>query len=141
MSTLKLTYDGDQHGTAVKEPEHKSVEIGCIQHGVKSDELSAGDLVGLGVAGCMLFSMGHQADAEGLDLRGTVVDVKFSISKQHPQYMDSITLVFAMPKGISQADRAKLEAAAERCPLKTSFRPETKISYEYTYYEDMAPAD
>ena len=41
MNTLKLTYDGDQHATAVKEPQHRSVAIDCPFTG-KGEELSPG---------------------------------------------------------------------------------------------------
>jgi hypothetical protein len=69
MSTVKLTYDADRHGIAVKEPGHGSVAIGCTYHGPEIEELSAGDLVATGVAGCMLFSMGAQASLDELEFR------------------------------------------------------------------------
>ena len=60
MSTLQMTYDGDQHVTALKEPEHKSVAIDCGLTG-KGEEMSPGNLLGASVASCMLLSMGALA--------------------------------------------------------------------------------
>jgi hypothetical protein len=44
MSALRLEYDGDQHGTAYKEPQNKKVSIDCPFTG-KGDEFSPGNLV------------------------------------------------------------------------------------------------
>ena len=32
MSTVRLTYDADKHGLAVKEPGHQSMAMGCTYH-------------------------------------------------------------------------------------------------------------
>ena len=98
MSTVQLTYNADRHGIAVKEPGHKSVAIGCTYHGAAIDDLSAGDLVATGVAGCMLFSMGVQARNDELDIKGTVVDVAFTMTDKPSPHMDNITLIFHMPR-------------------------------------------
>ena len=89
MSTVELTYDADKHGIAVKEPGHKSVAFGCTYHGPEIEELSAGDLVATGVAGCMLFSMGVQARQDELDIKGTVVDVAFTMTDKRSQWIAS----------------------------------------------------
>jgi uncharacterized OsmC-like protein len=138
MSTVQLIYDADRHGLAVKEPGHKSVALGCTYHGPEIEELSAGDLVATSVAGCMLFSMGVQARHDGLDIKGTVVDVAFAMTDVPFPHMDSITLAFNMPRDYAPKDREKLEKAAGRCPIKASFRPETKITAKYNYAGKMA---
>jgi uncharacterized OsmC-like protein len=138
MSTVKLTYDADRHGIAVKEPGHKSVALGCTYHGPEIEELSAGDLVAIGVAGCMLFTMGVQARHDKLDIAGTVVDVAFTMTDKPFPHMDSITLVFNMPHDYTPIERETLEKAAGRCPIKASFRPETRIIAKYNYVSEMA---
>jgi uncharacterized OsmC-like protein len=133
MITVKLTYDADKHGIAVKEPGHRSVAIGCNYHGPEIEELSAGDLVATGVAGCMLFSMGVQARHDELDIKGTVVDVAFTMTDKPAPHIESITVLFNMPRNFASKDREKLEKAAGRCPLKSSFRSETSIIAKYHY--------
>ena len=133
MSKVQLTYDADRHGVAVKEPGHKSVALGCNYHAADIEELSAGDLVATGVAGCMLFSMGAQARQDELDIKGTVVDVEFAITDQPFPHIEGITLVFNMPRDYAPKEREKLEKAAGRCPLKASFRPETSIIAKFNY--------
>ncbi len=132
MNSLKLTYDDNQHATALKEPQHKSVAIDCPFTG-KGEELSPGNLLGVSVAGCMLLSMGVLAQRDKLDLRGTVVDINLSETDKPFPHVDSITLAFNIPREFSASDCQKLERASALCPIKASFRDDTKISAAFNY--------
>jgi len=132
MNVLQLTYDGDQHATALKEPQHKSVAIDCPLTS-KGEELSPGNLLGVSVAGCMLLSMGALAQRDKLDLRGTVVDIQISETDKPFPHVDSIVLIFSIPRDFSATDRQKLERASGLCPIKASFRDETKIAATLNY--------
>ena len=132
MNALQLTYDGDQHATALKEPQHKSVAIDCPFSG-KGEELSPGNLLGVSVAGCMLLSMGALAKRDNLDLSETVVDIKLSETDKPFPHVDAITLEFNIPREFSATDRQKLEKASGLCPIKASFRDETKVSATFNY--------
>lgn len=134
MDTLKLTYDGDQHATALKEPQHNSVAIGC-PYTAKGDEFSPGNLLGISVAGCMLLSMGAVAQRDHLDLGGTVVDIELTETDKPFRHVDSITMEFNIPRDFSEKDRHKLEIAAGLCPIKSSFRDETTITATYNYVQ------
>jgi putative redox protein len=137
MSTLHLTYDGNQHATALKEPQHKSVAIDCPFTG-KGEELSPGNLLGVSVAGCMLLSMGAVAQRDQMDLRGTEVDIKLSETDKPFPHVDSIALAFNIPQEFSATDCQKLEKASGLCPIKASFRDETKISATFNYAASKA---
>lgn len=132
MSTLTLTYDGDQHATALKEPHHNKVAIDC-PYTAKGDEFSPGNLLAISVAGCMLLSMGAVAQRDHLDLNGTVIDIALSETDKPFPHVDSITLNFHIPREFAAADRQKLEKAAGLCPIKASFRAETEVTATYTY--------
>lgn len=132
MATLTLTYDDVQHGTALKEPQHKTVAIDCPITG-KGEEFSPGNLLGISVAGCMLLSMGAVAQRDHLDLGGTVVDIALSETDKPFPHVDTITLAFNVPQEFTAADRKKLERAAGLCPIKASFRDETTITATYDY--------
>ena len=132
MSTLKLTYEGDQHATAVREPHHNIVAIDCPIT-AKGDEFSPGNLLGLSVAGCMLLSMGAVAQRDRLDLQGTVVDIRIMETDKPFPHVKSITLNFEIPKDFSLIDRGKLERAVGLCPSKASFREKTTIDTTYDY--------
>lgn len=132
MNTLQLTYDGKQHATALKEPQHKSVAIDCPFTG-KGEELSPGNLLGISVAGCMLLSMGAVAQRDDMNLSGTVVDIKLSETNKPFPHVDAVMLDFNIPGDFSATDRQKLERASGLCPIKASFREETKISASFNY--------
>jgi len=132
MKSLKLTYDGNQHATAIREPYHNSVVINC-PFTAKGDEFSPGNLLGISVAGCMLLSMGAVAQRDQLDLDGTVVDIELTETDRPYPHVDTITLGFAIPQDFSAVDRQKLERAAGLCPIKRSFGDETTITASYHY--------
>ena len=132
MSTLKLTYDGDQHATALREPFQNTVAIDCPIT-AKGDEFSPGNLLGISVAGCMLLSMGAVAQRDHLDLCGTVIDIELTETNNPFPHVDTITLAFDIPQDFSSKDRKKLERAAGFCPIKRSFRDDTTITATYNY--------
>ena len=137
MNALRLEYDGDQHGTAIKEPQNKKVSIDCPYTG-KGEEFSPGNLVGIGVAGCMLLSMGAVAQRDKLNLQGTTIDIELTETDQPFAHIDTIQLVFNIPRRFSPTDCQKLERAAGLCPIKASFCAETSITAEFNYADAEA---
>ena len=132
MSSLKVTYDGGQHATAVNERHHNVVAIDCPFTG-KGEEFSPGSLLALSVASCLLLSMGAIAQRDDLDIKGTVVDVKIRGMEKTFPHVDAIKLALDIPRNFSEADRMKLERAAELCPVMASIREDTEISITYQY--------
>jgi len=132
MKSLKLTYDGDQHATALREPHHNTVAIDC-PFTARGDEFSPGNLLGVSVAGCMLLSMGAVAKRDQLDLSGTVVDIELTETGEPYAHVDTITLAFSVPRDFAFTDRLKMERAAELCPIKHSFGEDTVVTATYDY--------
>ena len=132
MKSLKLTYDGDQHATALKEPHHNVVAIDCPIT-AKGDEFSPGNLLGISVAGCMLLSMGAVAQRDHLDLSDTVVEIELTETSEPYPHVDSITLAFGVPRYFAFTDRLKMERAAELCPIKHSFGKDTVVTATFNY--------
>jgi uncharacterized OsmC-like protein len=133
MTTIQITYDDIQHCTALQEKNMKTVPIDCPYTG-KGLEFSSGELVAAGVASCMLMSMGSLAQRNEIDLTNTRVEADFALTKNFSR-IDSINLKVNMPSNFSRRDRIRLERAAEACPIKHSFHPDTKISVQYIYPE------
>ena len=129
--TLQVTYDGSQHCTAVLEPQGKTVATDCPYTG-KGEEYSPMNLVGTGLAGCMLISMGTLAMRDQLDISGTRVEVELAGSEKR---IEAIDLTFTMPRNFSKVERIKLERAAELCPIEHSFHPDILITVRYDYPE------
>lgn len=132
MFSLKVSYDGGQHATAVNEPHHNVVAIDCPFTG-KGEEFSPASLLAVSVASCMLLSMGAIAQRDDLDINGTVVDVKIRGMETAFPHVEAITLAFSVPQSFLESDRMKLERAAELCPVMASIREETEITVTYHY--------
>lgn len=137
MGTLKLTYDGDQHVTGVKEPNHNIVAIDCPYTG-KGDEFSPASLLGVSLASCMLLSMGAIAQHHDLNLRGTVVDIELTGMDKRLPHVDTITIAFNIPRDFSASDREILERAACICPIMACFCSDTRITTTYEYDDAKA---
>jgi len=129
--TLQVTYDGSQHCTAVLEPQGKIVATDCPYTG-KGEEYSPMNLVGTGLAGCMLISMGTLAMRDQLDISGTRVHVELGGSLKR---IETIDLTFTMSRNFSEVERIKLQRAAESCPIEHSFHPDIPITIRYDYPE------
>jgi uncharacterized OsmC-like protein len=112
MNSLQLIYDEQQHATAWKEPQHKSVAIDCPFTG-KGEELSPGNLLGISVAGCMLLSMGAVAQRDKLDLGGTVVDIELSETDKPFPHVNAVDLVFNIPRDETRISATFNYAAAK----------------------------
>lgn len=134
MSNLRVTYDGDQHCTALKESHGKTVAMDCPHTG-KGEEFSPGELVGASLAGCMFLSLGAVAQRNNLDISGACADVETSMTDKPVMRIGTITVVFTMPASLSETDRTKLERAAGLCPIKPSFHPDIPISVHFNYTE------
>ena len=132
MYTLKITYDGEQHATALNEPHHNIVAIDCPFTG-KGDEFSPASLLGISLASCMLLSMGAIAQRDHLDFKGTVVEIAFTGMDKRIPHVDTITLTFRIPQTFAEPDRDKLERAAGLCPIMASIDADTKITTTFEY--------
>jgi len=87
-------------------------------------------LVGAGLAGCMLMSMGTLAMRDKLDISGAFIDVEVSTTVTR---IGAIDLAFMMPRNFSEANHVKLKKAAWMCPIKRSFHPDVTISAHFNY--------
>ena len=134
MFRLNLTYDGEQHATALKEPHHNIVSIDCPYTG-KGEEFSPASLLSISLASCMLLSMGALAQRDGIDLTGTVVDIAFAGMEKRFPHVDSIDLVFSIPGELDEPERKKLERAAGLCPIMESIDAGTTVTTEFRYGE------
>jgi len=136
MSKLQAIYDERQHCTVVQEAKGKSVSAdACFAAGGKGDELSPAELVGAGLASCMLFTMGMVALKTGLDISGTIVDIDVSMNDNPVARIGGIGLLFIMPKPFTPTDRMKLERATGLCPIKPSLHPDIEIRADFSYPE------
>ena len=132
MSDVHTTYDEHQHCTAVKESHGKKIAMDCPYTG-KGEEFSPTNLVESALGGCMLLSMSTVAMRHGINLTDTLIDVSITSKNQPKMRFKSIDIVVTMPSDFNPVERAKLEQAAESCPIKHSFADDIPINVRYVY--------
>lgn len=139
MYDVQTTYDRLQHCTAVKRSRDKTVAMDCPYTG-KGAEFSPTNLVEAALGGCILIAMGTLAMRHGLDLSGAKIEVHIAATNQPVMRFTGVDIAVIMPKDLSAADRARLERAAEGCPIKHSFAPDVPVNVTYEYPESAGVA-
>lgn len=134
MSNVITSYDGGQRCTARDVAKKKSVAMDCPYTG-KGEELSPGNLLEAALSGCILISMGPTATREGIDLAGASISIDVASSPPPKIDYTGFKIDVNMPAGLTELQRAKLERAAETCPIKHSFKDEIELTVAY-YYPD-----
>ncbi len=129
MNRLEISYDKIQHCVVNKYPQDVSLALDCPQTGA-GREFSPTNLVGAGLAGCMLLSMGAVANKESIDIAGTKVEINMDMTANR---IGEIILDFSMPMKYSRRESDKLEASISLCPIYSSFHPDTKITVNFNY--------
>ena len=138
MGLMKIAYAGNQKCVATRAKDAKRVMVDCPI--TKGEELGPGDMIAAGLGSCMLISMAGFADRHGLDVEGSKVDVEVRFGGTPQPRISSIKVTVHVPKAYGEKDRAQLEKAANACPIKHSFGPDTKISTSFEFGEALSEA-
>jgi len=84
--------------------------------------------------GCCLISLGTLAMRREIDISGTRLDIELSWTEKMDR-IGAIDLTFTMARNYTEKERMMLERAADSCPIKHSFHPDTKITTRFIYPE------
>ena len=71
--------------------------------------------------------MGMTGQKQGLDLRGTKVEVATTMAETSPRRLGELALTFIFPRKFSEAQLAELRKAVDLCPVRNSLRPEVAV--------------
>lgn len=122
MSTLKVNYRGNlqvecehlQSGTKIL------TDAPVDNHG-KGESFSPTDLCVTSLAACMMTAMGLFAEAIGVDVTGTEIEVVKKMTTDPLRRIGEIDLVFSMPgREYSEKHKIALERAARACAVHRS---------------------
>lgn len=104
-------------------------------HGGLDEAFSPTDLVAAALGTCLMTVMAVVAERGKIDLTGATIDVEKEMSSGPVRRIGHIKTVVTMPKGLklSQADRTRLENAAQMCPVKQSLHPEVEVRLAFVY--------
>ncbi len=134
MVTIVSEYTGDLHTVCTHGPSNATIETDApVDNEGRGEAFSPTDLLGTAMGSCMLTIMGIVARRDGIALEGAKVTVQKQMSQDLPRRIVRLDVVFELPAGIDPGDRAKLQAAAEGCPVQASLRADLEVSTEYRW--------
>jgi putative redox protein len=130
-SAMSVVYDRNVHTVATHAPLKRTLPLeGCSAFGGKGLDLNPIDLVAMGLGSCLMIVMGKTAEAENLDIVGAKADVSYDLVNYR---IAQIKVAIHLPKKLSAADQARLEAASKKCPVFLAIHPDVKVSVEYVW--------
>lgn len=138
MSIVEVTYQGEGQCAALNAINSKQVSVDCSM--TRAQEFGPETLVAAGLGSCMLISMGHFADRHELDISGARADVEVNLGGKPDWHITDVDVTVHVPGAFSAQEQTGLEKAADACPIKHSFRADTKIRSRFVFGEDAGTA-
>ena len=93
--------------------------------GGTGESFSPTDVCAAALCACATTNMGFYAKTRGLDIAGTTVEIKRTMSAEPPSRIARLELEFIVPdRGFSDKDTLGFERAAKTCPVHNSLSPE-----------------
>jgi putative redox protein len=133
---IDLTYQGNLRCLATHGPSQNVLNTDApVDNGGKGENFSPTDLVATALGACVLTVMGLVAQRNSLDISGCKVHAVKEMTAMPVRRIGQLTLRVTMPAGrmFCAEDRAKLERAAEICPVKQSLHPDIALRLEFIY--------
>ena len=102
-------------------------------HG-KGERFSPTDMVATALGSCLLTTMGIKAEAMGVDLTGTTVEIT-KIMKADPRRIGGIKAHVFFVKGLEVDEQQKeiLERTARTCPVERSLHPDMELDFQFSW--------
>ncbi len=134
MVQIDVTYQGGLRCEAVHGPSGtKLVSDAPVDNHGKGESFSPTDLVATALGCCIPTIMGIIAEREKIDLTGMRITVVKEMSAQPPRRIAKLSTRIVMPKGLTEAQRAKLERAAHTCPVHQTLHGNVELPIEFVY--------
>ena len=133
---INIAYQGGLHCTATHGPSRNALTTDApVDNGGKGAAFSPTDLVATALGTCMATIMGLVAQRNNLNIEGLQIQVIKEMTADPVRRIGSLKtrLIFPRGKPLSITDRAKLEVAANACPVKQSLHPDLKLTVEFVY--------
>jgi putative redox protein len=133
---INIAYEGGLHCAATHGPSRNALTTDApVDNGGKGAAFSPTDLVATALGTCMATIMGLVAQRNNLNIDGLQIQVIKEMTADPVRRIGSLKtrLVFPRGKPLSVTDRAKMEAAANACPVKQSLHPDLKLPMEFVY--------
>ncbi len=135
---IDITYTGNLRCQAVHRPSTNTIATDApLDNGGKGALFSPTDLVATALGTCLVTIMGKVAERQGWDIRGTRVHVAKEMASAPLRRIAILRTTITLPPGRqwSDADRQRIQRAADTCPVKQSLHPDVQTPMEFIYPE------
>lgn len=136
MPTVQTTYLGDLRTQATHLQSGTTIITDApTDNNGRGEAFSPTDLVAAALGSCMMTIMGIVANRDGIDLKGSQMEITKGMSAEPPRKIAKVEVKLSMltETELSDAQKAKLERAAYTCPVALSLHPdiEQAITFEW----------
>ena len=133
MVQVTASYQGEKHCEVQHGPSGSLLETDApVDNDGKGERFSPTDLMGAALSTCILTVMSIVAERDGVDLRGTRVEVEKHMVT-NPRRIGRLPAKVYFIEGITKDYRAKLERTARTCPVHESLRADIEAPIEFIY--------
>jgi putative redox protein len=134
MVTIKCTYEGGLNCRAVHEPTGRSFKTDApVDNHGKGSTFSPTDLIATALGTSYLTVMGIQAEAHGVEMKGTTARVEKHMSTDQPRRIVKLVITVDFCPGIPLNRRGLLEAVAVNSPVTKSIHPDINVEYSFNF--------
>lgn len=101
--------------------------------GGDASSFSPTDLMATALLTCIMTTMGVVANKIGLDLSGMDGHVEKEMRTESPRRMHKVTVRIHVPLSVDDDIRARLERAAQQCPVSLSLHPDVEKDVQISW--------
>jgi putative redox protein len=133
---IDIGYGGGLHCTAIHGPSGQELATDApVDNGGKGETFSPTDLVATGLATCVATILALAAQRVHVDLAGLRVHVIKEMVSAPVRRIGALRTTVTFPQGIQLTPdlRARLEQAAQTCPVKQSLHPDIQVAIDFIY--------
>ena len=130
---IEITYEGNLRTKAIHLDSGSEILTDApIDNQGKGEKFSPTDLVVTALGSCMLTIMGITANVQNIDISGTRVKVRKTMSKD-PRKIAKIDIEIIFGTIISQKHKIVLERAAHHCPVSKTLQGNIEENVKFIY--------
>ena len=133
MNSYEIKYDGNFRTNATHLDSGTIINTDAPKdnHGL-GESFSPTDLVCTALASCILTIMAIAVEKNGVDIKGTVVNVKKTM-QSNPRRIAQIDVEIKFPKNYDKKTKVILERSAFNCPVHQSLSKDMKKNISFSY--------
>lgn len=131
---MTIRYEGQLGTTATHGPSGTELKTDApVDNAGRGLSFSPTDLLATSLATCALTTMAIVAARNGIPLDGSAGQVVKAMTTEGPRRVAALTVTLRLPANVAEADRPRLEAAGNACPVVRSLHPDVNIDITYDW--------